>query len=127
LELLRSEYPDSKLALLGAPDDRLRPEYGLEVTEDEYLLGIPLPLLANYMKYAKCVVTVDNGMGHLAASQRARHFHMACGLLALHFIVPWGNRNMRVVQITPMQLNPDTLRMQLQSAIRDWKAKEGGV
>jgi ADP-heptose:LPS heptosyltransferase len=125
LELLRSEYPDGKLALLGGPEDRLRPEYGLNVSEDEYLLAIPLPLLANYMRYAKCVVTVDNGMAHLAASQRANQFYMASAALALHFIVPWGNRNMRVAHVNPMTVNPETLRVQLYSAIQDWKVSNG--
>jgi len=128
LAMLRDEYPDSPLVFLGAPEDKIpsAKDGGFDTFESDYLLGIPMPFLANIMKYAKCVITVDNGMGHLAASQRANHFYMASGSLSLHFITPWGNKNLRVFHLKPLtdEVDPVVMRWALLSAVRDWKAKE---
>jgi hypothetical protein len=122
LETLRAEY--GKVRFLGAPGDKVPAEYAelLGIREEEYLLAVPIPLLANIMQHCACVVTVDNGMGHLAASQGARQLYLASYRLALYFVVPWANNRLRVVHTNPSTISAESLNAHLQSAIRDWRA-----
>lgn len=126
LATLRSSYPDSKIKFLGAPEDKVTPEVAkmLGIQDEDYLLGIPMPYLANIMQYAKCLVTVDNGMGHLAASQKMNQFLLAPAVLSLHFIVPMGNPNLRLIHIDPVLVTPTSMNWVLRSAIADWKEQE---
>lgn len=126
LDTLRKEFPDSKIKFLGAPEDKVEKALAglMGISDDEYLLGIPMPYLANIMKHAKCLVTVDNGMGHLAASQCVNQFLLAPAVLSLHYIVPWGNPNLRLVHVDPPNVNPASINWALKSAIKDWKEKE---
>lgn len=121
LEVIREEYPGSKIGVIGGPKDGAPKELGL--AEDEHLLGLPIPETAHAMRYAKCVITPDNGMAHLATSQQANQFYMAAWCLALHYIVGWGNPNLRTFHLDPVNVNPVTLASALRSAIRDWKAQ----
>src|ERR1700756_1002372 len=99
IELLRKEYPDVPIRFLGAPTDMVPDEYVVDtakyafaiVRPGEYMLGIPLNQLAIIMQYARLVVTIDNGMSHLAASQEAPTclFYPRC--LGPWYILPIGN------------------------------------
>lgn len=101
-------YP---IRMLGAPDDRA-PE--LKLSQEEYLTGVPINKLALIMREAKLLLSVDNGMGHLAASQSMPYilFYPAC--LAPYFIAPWGCQTMALLHIDPVQVSPAMLA----SAIR---------
>lgn len=123
LETLREEYPESKLRLVGGKDDRdFFPPVGMDITEEELeLLGTSIPETANIMQYAKCIVTVDNGMGHLAASQGLNEFLFVPAVLSMHYIVPWGHRGVRPVHVDPPNVDPEYLNQCLKSAIKDWK------
>jgi len=123
ISTLRREYPDSKLRVVGGRDDRV-PEF-VGLTEEEHeLLGLSIAETARVMQHAKMIITVDNGMGHLAASQGLNEFLMVPAVLALHYIVPWGHKGLRTVHIDPVTVNPISVNAHLRSAIRDWKFKD---
>ena len=118
LNTLREAYPGAKLGVLGAKTERVPEELGIK--DDEYLLGLPLVETAHVMRHCKCVVTVDNGMAHLAASQKVRQFYLAAWCLNLYFIVGWGNPNLRIWHFNPMTADMNVVNEALQSAILDW-------
>jgi hypothetical protein len=124
-DTLRKEYPDSKFGFIGGKDERLPDE--LDIKEDEYLLGIPFEETAHIMRHAKCVVTIDNGMAHLATSQKARQFYLAAACLKLYYIVGWGNPNLRVWHFDPFTADINVVNEALKSSIRDWKSYESTI
>lgn len=99
IQLLRSLGP---IRMLGAPDDK--PDESWQLSEEEIMTGVPLDILAACMKKAKLIITIDNGMGHLAASQDANNilFYPMC--LGWHFIYPWGANKTVPIQIEPSQV-----------------------
>lgn len=120
ISTLRLEYPEAKLRVVGGKTDVV-PEF-VGLTEEEHeLLGMSISDTANIMKHAKMIITVDNGMGHLAASQGLNEFLMVPSVLALHYIVPWGHKGLRTAHVDPVTVNPISLNWHLRSAIRDWK------
>lgn len=90
-----------KVVALGAPTDRAE---DLHLTEDEYYTGLPLELVARMMRDAKVLVTLDNGMGHLAATQAAPTVLFYPKALGMHYIVPAGNPNCYVLHMDPVTL-----------------------
>jgi hypothetical protein len=100
------------IRMLGAPDDL--PDESWQLSEEEVMTGVPLDWLAAAMKKAKLVITIDNGMGHLAASQDAPHilFYPMC--LGLHFILPWGANHTVPIQLEPSQVQA----LQIMSSVR---------
>lgn len=102
IRYLRDHFGDENLRFLGAPTDRA-PE--LSVSEDQYLTGVPLNRLALYMKHSKCVITLDNGMAHLSASQKVREFVFYPVCLGTHYIMPIGNPRCMVLQMDPVRLS----------------------
>lgn len=92
------------LRLLGSKNELVPAMWKLTM-EETGLLGLPLAETALLMRQAKLVVTVDNGMGHLAASQDANHvvFYPMC--LGMHFIVPWGANFTVPVHMDPASMN----------------------
>lgn len=106
LRYLRDHFGDDKLRFLGAPTDRA-PE--LSISEDQYMTGIPLNRLALIMRNSKCVVTLDNGMAHLAASQQAREIVFYPECLGLHYIVPKGNPRCAALHMNPVTTSASSL------------------
>lgn len=127
LSTLRQAYPENRIVMLGAKEDRLPDEWNEKFgfTEENYLTGVPVPELANIMKYGKMIVTVDNGMGHMAATMGLREFLLVPACLALHYIVPWGHPGLRLVHIDPAMVSPAQVNYHLKSAIDDWEAEDG--
>lgn len=100
LRYLRTlNYP---IKFLGAPNDRTPM---LDISEDEYMTGVPLNRLAHIMKSARLLVTLDNGMGHLAASQQTPTFLFYPRCLTTWFILPLGNPNLIYVHMDPVILD----------------------
>jgi hypothetical protein len=124
LETLRQAYPKYKIKLLGAKEDVLPADSGLDGLHDGYLTGMPIDRLANVMKHAKLIVNVDNGMGHLAAAVGLNEFLLVPMCLALHYIVPWGHSGLRLAHIDPPTVDELWINRLLQSAIKDWKERE---
>lgn len=124
LKTLRSQYPGSKIKLLGAKEDILPEEAGLDGLHDGYLTGVKLDYLANVMKQAKMVINVDNGMGHLAAAVGLNEFLLVPMCLQLHYIVPWGHKGLRLAHVEPVTVDAGYVNLLLQSAIKDWKEQE---
>lgn len=124
LAYLRRTFGEGSLRFLGAPEDRAPP--GLQIPENEYWTGIPLNTLALMMCQASLVVTLDNGMSHLASSQDAREvvFYPAC--LGLHYIVPYGNPNLAVMQANPPTVDPRSIVRALDLFVSDFK-KQGAL
>ena len=121
LEYLESEFGEGSLRFLGAPEDRA---VGLRISEDEYWTGIPLNTLAQMMKRAELVVTLDNGMAHLAASQKAKEVVLYPQCLGIHYIVPYGNPNLGVTQIDPVTVAPESIIKALRMFVNDFKGSE---
>jgi ADP-heptose:LPS heptosyltransferase len=92
-----------KIAVLGGPDDKGKAVS--QFREEEYYTGRSLEEVARLLRDAKLLITIDNGMGHLAASQGTPTilFYPAC--LGKHWIVPSGNKKLYVYQMDPMELN----------------------
>lgn len=84
------------------------------------MLGIPLDTLARIMARSKFIVTLDNGMAHLAASQRAREFVFYPRALGQHYILPKGNPNMEWIHMDPNTLRPVEAIWKLQEAWKKW-------
>jgi hypothetical protein len=93
--------------MLGAPSDQ--PHETWQLSEEEIMTGVPLDLLAATMKKTKLVVTIDNGMGHLASSQDAKHILFYPMVLSLNFIIPWGANFTIPIQIEPTQVQAQQL------------------
>jgi hypothetical protein len=89
-----------KIGVLGGKEDTSP----LPIEENEYLLGRPLPFIARTMKKAKLLITIDNGMGHLAATQSTPTilFYPAC--IGMNWIVPSGSHKLFLCQIDPTRL-----------------------
>ena len=106
LRHLRDTYPGVPIRFLGAPTDVV-PDDLLEYGKP--MLGIPLNRLALIMREAKLLVTIDNGMGHLAATQDTPTclFYPRC--LGPHYILPIGNPNMMWCHMDPVQVSPAQL------------------
>jgi hypothetical protein len=102
--------------MLGAPDDK--PDESWQLSEEEVMTGVRLDYLAVLMKNSKLVITVDNGMGHLAASQDAKHILFYPQCLGWHFIFPWGANNTVPIQIEPSQIYASQLMASVRRASR---------
>lgn len=125
LNLLREEFPNNNIRFLGAPADVIPDGYLHKITQPgEYMRGIPLNDLALIMKRAKLLVTVDNGMSHLGASQETPTFLFYPRCLGTHYILPIGNPNMSYVHMDPVTVNPAQLRFALNHFIQKIKHKE---
>jgi len=79
----------------------------LEIPEDEYFTGLPLTRVAHILRRSKCVVTIDNGIAHMAASQLAKMvlFYPAC--LGTHWIIPLApkDRLLQVIRMDPVSVD----------------------
>ncbi len=126
LRTIRDSYPDSNLKLLGAAEDKVPVEYAgtLGICSEDYLTGVSLEYLANVMRYAKMIINVDNGMGHLAAAMGLNEFLLVPMCLQLHFIVPWGHPGLRLAHVEPVTVDTKYINHLLRSAISDWKELE---
>ena len=94
------------------------PESWKLTMEEQECLGLGIPETALLMSQAKLVVTVDNGMGHLAASQDANHVVLYPMVLSLGFIVPWGANYTVPIQIDPNEVREDDLYKYIYRAYR---------
>jgi hypothetical protein len=90
-----------RVGVLGGPLD----ETPLTLMKEELFLGQPLPKIARMMRDAKLLITIDNGMGHLAATQGTPTilFYPTC--LGRHWIIPTGNPNLLVLHMDPVKLS----------------------
>ena len=91
--------------------------------------GIPLNQLVLIMQKAKLLVTIDNGMAHLGASQEVPTFEMYPVALAPYYILPIGNPNLVWVHMNPVTIDPAYLLNGLQYAVSKfektiWKEKK---
>lgn len=126
LNELRRSYPSAPIRILGAPTDTVPEEMSLlcHTLGIEPMFGIPLNRLALIMQKAALLVTIDNGMSHLAASQKTPTFLMYPQCLSPYYICPVGNPNMVYVQINPVTVQAAYLHQALQFAIRRLKEKK---
>lgn len=123
---LYEKFPDKRLVLLGAPTDEVPNPVMTQMRKihphTEYMRGIALDRLAWIMREALFIITIDNGMSHLAASQGAREFVLYPACLGAHYILPIGNaQNLNWIHMDPMSLSPATLVWALQNAKEYWK------
>lgn len=123
LSAIRKQFPDNPIRFLGSPTDRVdyfQTKLDMGISEQDYLLGVPLDRLAHIMRESLFVVTLDNGMAHLAASQGAREFIFYPRVLGTHYILPWGNRNMEFIHMDPNSLNPAQAVWALRESWKKW-------
>lgn len=116
LRYLRTLGP---IELLGGPNDvwPSSPDPVMRFSEFEKVFGLSLGEVARRLKFAKLLVTVDNGIGHLAASQQTPTvvFYPEC--LGIHWITPVGNPNAVAIQINPATVAPVLLLKKLKEVI----------
>jgi ADP-heptose:LPS heptosyltransferase len=92
-----------RIAVLGGPKDKgMAP---LPILDEEYYTGRPLEEVARLLRDAKLLITIDNGMGHLAATQETPTILFYPRCLSKNWIVPSGNRRLFIHQMDPMELN----------------------
>lgn len=113
IEFMRTLGP---IRMLGAPDDK--PDERWQLSEDEIMTGVPLDWLAAVMKKSKLVITIDNGMGHLADSQDANHILLYPQCLSLGFIISWGCKNLVPIQMEPNEIAAMQLMWSIKRAIK---------
>lgn len=105
MNFIRDRYPLNKIRFLGAPWDMVPNGYSEGIVQPgEYMLAIPLNKLAIIMGYAKMLITIDNGMSHLAASQETPTFLMYPRCLGPHYICPVGNPNLQWIHMDPVRI-----------------------
>jgi hypothetical protein len=131
LDFLREKFPDTPILFLGADTDKYTQGKGL-IRDREYLMGIPLNRLALVMQKAKLLVTIDNGMAHLGATQEVPTFEMYPKALGLHYILPIGNPNLVFAHMNPVTVDPLYLANALEYAVNKfektiWKKKKEGA
>lgn len=99
MNLLRSH---GDIGVIGAKHDRM--PLPLPIAENEYYCGLPLNKVALILRDARLLVTIDNGIAHLATSQKTPmvEFYPAC--LGTHWVTPAGNPRAYVLQIDPAQV-----------------------
>lgn len=115
LALLRQYGPIGVLA--GAQDNKAH----LPVTEDEYYTGLSLETVARLLKDAKLLVTIDNGIGHLAATQGTPTILFYPQCLGMHWIVP-PSPKVFVYQMDPVVLSvADSMLMVREGLKRLWR------
>jgi hypothetical protein len=130
LNYLRLQFPDTPIKFLGAPADMVPNGYAMNIVRPgEYMLGIPLNRLALIMKTAKLLVTIDNGMSHLGASQETPTFLMYPVALGPHYILPIGNPNLVWLHMNPVTVDKERLLAGLVWAVTKfqktvWKEKK---
>lgn len=100
LTICRQMSNNGRVIMLGGPGEKA----ALPMDDSEYYLGIPLDRVARMMRDSKLVITIDNGMGHLAATQGAPTVLFYPKILGTHYIVPSGNSKLRMIQMDPNQL-----------------------
>lgn len=101
--------------VLGAKNNDVPAEWRF----DEYakILGNPLPEVARLLKYSKLLVTVDNGIAHLAASQGTPTIVFYPDCLGLHWITPVGNPKAVVIQFDPVEVSANLLLKKVKEVI----------
>jgi ADP-heptose:LPS heptosyltransferase len=92
-----------KVAVLGGSKDK--GQAPLPIRDEEYYTGRPLTEIARLLRDAKLLITIDNGMGHLAASQGTPTILFYPKCLDRSWIVPSGNKKLYVYQMDPLELN----------------------
>lgn len=120
INFLEDHFPGAPIYFLGAPTDKL-PENLMDGGPERAMFGIPLNRLALIMKKAKLLVTIDNGMSHLGASQETPTFLMYPRCLAPYYILPIGNQNLVWVHMDPVKVDPAYLLNGLKYAIRKFE------
>ena len=83
----------------GPKDEGAAP---LPLLESEYYCGKSLPEVARTLRRAKLLITIDNGMGHLAATQGTPTILFYPKCLGQHWIIPSGNPNLVVFHVDPV-------------------------
>lgn len=109
------------VGVLGGPKD----EAPLGLKESEYLTGLTLPKVARIIRDAQLLITIDNGMGHLAASQGTPTvlFYPAC--LTTSWIVPSGNSRMVVCHMDPMVITTNQAMGVVRQGLKKiWRPRE---
>lgn len=103
-----------EIGILGGPGDRIQ---ALAIPDNEYYCGLPLNEVALMLRDAKVVVTIDNGISHLAASQKAKTIMFYPNCLGLHWVSPVGNTNAFVIQMDPATTGPAQAVFALRSGL----------
>lgn len=104
-----------KIGILGAPGDRAP----IEATEDEYFTGLPLNKVALMLRDCRFLLTIDNGLSHLSASQKTKSVVLYPRCLSPNWIAPIGNPNARIIQIDPATVVMTDLMWNIRYAIED--------
>jgi len=95
----------SPIRVTGSKDERAD---ALAISEEEYLTGMPLRPLARAMKEGRIrmLLSVDNGISHLAGSQKIPHILYYPMCLGLHYAVPWSNPYVVPIHLDPALAEP---------------------
>lgn len=99
-------------------EDKVYEKWYRYVAADSYF-GTPIPEIAMLMRHAKLVVTVDNGMGHIASSQDAKHILLYPMCLGMSFIIPWGANKTIPIQMDPNLVTTDQLLYAIKKCARN--------
>jgi ADP-heptose:LPS heptosyltransferase len=89
------------VGVLGGPKDRCP----LPISEDEYFTGLSLNHVALLLRDCRVLVTIDNGMAHLASSQEAPTIEFYPSCLGMHWAAPLGNPNLYIAQTNPATIS----------------------
>ena len=93
-----------EVLVLGGPKDR--DTAPLPILDQEYYTDRPLPEVARTLRAARLLITIDNGIGHLAATQGTPTILFYPKCLGKHWIIPSGNQRLIVYHVDPMYFEP---------------------
>ena len=73
------------------------------------------------------MVSIDNGMSHLAATQKMRHVLYYPMCLGLHWAVPWGNPFVVPIHVSPPDVEPAQLLWVTKQAVELLEQQKGMI
>lgn len=111
--LSRQGYP---IAILGAPDDRLQ---SVTVPENEYYTAANLDCLTYLLRRSKIFVTLDNGLGHIAAALNVPTIILWPMVSSIEFIAPIWSPSVRLMRMEPNSAIPAAIINGLKHYMRE--------
>ncbi len=117
IDYLRSTV--GEIGILGAEGDRAT---SLEISEDEYYTGLPLNKVALMLRDCRMLLTIDNGLSHLAATQQTLSVLLYPACLSPTWILPFGNLNCGAIQIDPALVTVPALLSGIDRLVKSTKS-----
>jgi|SRR5579859_893232 len=105
IKKIKSEF-GYQVFVLGGPEDKKNYRFQ-DCSDVVYLFGCPLVEVAKLQREAALVITLDSGVAHLAASQKAKMLELYPACLPDKWMSNLSNEFARIVHYRPWELSVD--------------------